>query len=71
MFLLVNSSRINKSIKDYHGKISVTTQVACEMPEADVVKVAEKNQCLVEKAEKDSDENKWKKNGLNKCLPKA
>lgn len=71
MFLLVNSSRINKPFKDNHGKTSVTTQVAHEMREAGVVKVAEKNRCLVEKVEKDSDENKWKEICLNKRLPRV
>lgn len=67
----MNSSRINKPFKDYHGEISVTMQVACEMPGADIVKAAEKNQCLVEKVEKDSDENKWKEICLSKHLPRA
>lgn len=55
---LVNSSRIIKPFKGSHGKISLIMQVVREMPEADVLKVAEKNQCLVKKVEKDSDENK-------------
>lgn len=44
VFLRVNSSGINKPFKDHHGKISVTKQIACEMPKANAVKVAEKNQ---------------------------
>lgn len=32
VFLIVNSSRINKPFKDHHGKISVTMQIAREMP---------------------------------------
>lgn len=69
MFLIVNSSKINKPFKEYNGKISVTMQNACEMPEANAVKVAEKNQCLAEKVEKDSSENKWKEIFLNTHLP--
>lgn len=46
-------------------------QKACEMPEANAVKVAEKNQCLAEKVEKDSSENKWKEICLNTHLPIA
>lgn len=58
VFPLENSSRIIKPFKGSHSKISLTMQVVQEVPEVDVVKVAEKNQCLVQKVQKDSDENK-------------